>query len=176
MTDEELVIKTIDGDLTAYDELVRRYERKLLRYAGGLVKNGCEQDVVQEAFIKAYKNLKSFDTKKKFSSWMYRIAHNEAINQIKKNSRTINVGIREWFEEKITVSESSEDELVKKEELGELKEKIDKLSINYKVVLKLYYFEEKSYSEISDILRIPVSTVGVRIKRAREKLKNEYQK
>ena len=85
LKDQEIVdlIRTKDKEL--YSELVKRYEDKLMRYALSIVGNEQKAaDVVQQSFIKAYVNLQSFNLKKKFSSWIYRIVHNEAINEIKK--------------------------------------------------------------------------------------------
>ena len=85
-SDEELVeiIKSKDKEIFA--EIIKRYEKKLLRYANYLLNDSDKaSDVVQESFIKAYVNLNSFNNKFKFSSWIYRIVHNEAINHINKN-------------------------------------------------------------------------------------------
>ena len=85
LTDEEIVRITREEDKEVYTHLVRRYEDKLLRYIKRYIKNeDTSEDVLQTTFIKAYENLNGFDIKKKFSSWIYRIAHNEALNKLKK--------------------------------------------------------------------------------------------
>src|SRR4029077_11683393 len=87
-TDEELALLTQQGNMHAFGGLVERYEAKLLRYSKKFVfdyEDG--KDMVQEVFIKAYANIQSFDPKRNFSSWVYRIAHNEFINAIKKKGR-----------------------------------------------------------------------------------------
>lgn len=83
--DEMLIKKIQSGEKDLYSLIMDRYEEKLLRYSNYLVNDEHKAvDVVQESFIKAYVNLNSFDTAKKFSSWLYRIAHNESINVLKK--------------------------------------------------------------------------------------------
>ena len=88
-TDEELVEIVRSEDKELYSELVYRYEDKLVRYANYLIGDEHKAaDAVQEAFIKAFINIKSFDLKKKFSSWIYRIVHNESINLVKKDKKS----------------------------------------------------------------------------------------
>ncbi|KKQ24461.1 MAG: RNA polymerase sigma-70 factor, ECF subfamily [Candidatus Roizmanbacteria bacterium GW2011_GWC1_37_12] len=90
MSDEELITKIRTKDKELYAEIIRRYEAKLLRYANYLINDKDKAaDIVQEAFIKAYINLNGFEVKKKFSSWIYRIVHNQAVNFIKKNKKEV---------------------------------------------------------------------------------------
>ena len=84
-TDEQIAQAVQKGDSSAFGLLVERYEPKLLRYAKKFLfdyEDG--KDIVQEVFIKAYSNIQSFDSGRSFSSWIYRIAHNEFINAIRK--------------------------------------------------------------------------------------------
>ena len=88
-TDEQIAIAVQKGDAQAFGLLVERFEPKLLRYARKFLfdyEDG--KDMVQEVFIKAYGNIQSFDTSRSFSSWIYRIAHNEFINAIRKKGRS----------------------------------------------------------------------------------------
>src|SRR4030067_442486 len=85
LSDEEIIKKVRSSDQDLYAVIIKRYENKLLRYAINLIKDKNKAvDIVQESFIKAFINLKGFDIKKKFSSWIYRIVHNEAVNALKK--------------------------------------------------------------------------------------------
>jgi len=86
LSDEQLAVAIREKDQELYGEIIRRYQGKLSRYLRRFVVNEDElDDVLQNVFIKAYRNLYGFDEKRKFSSWIYRIAHNEALNWIRKN-------------------------------------------------------------------------------------------
>lgn len=169
LTDEELIDLVRNKNKELYSEVVRRFQDKLLRYAVYLL--GDEDraaDVVQEAFIKAFINLQSFNLKKKFSSWIYRIVHNQAINFLKKHSREISLDNNQWLEETIESGTNIEKELDQKELRTMLNSCLQELPLKYRSVLVLFYFEEKSYEEISDVLRMPVGTVGTRINRGKK--------
>jgi RNA polymerase sigma-70 factor (ECF subfamily) len=173
-TDEEIARLVQSGDIDLFGKLIERYEEKIKRYGRKFLK-GIEdiEDVVQDVFIKAYENIQSFDIKKKFSSWLYRIAHNEFVNALKKHKKKP----LSFFELDIILPHSSAEEVNQKidnqEILKNIDRYLDKLSPKYREPFILYYLEELSYKEISDILHVPISTVGVRLKRAKEKLKNK---
>ncbi|PIR89594.1 MAG: RNA polymerase sigma factor SigW [Candidatus Harrisonbacteria bacterium CG10_big_fil_rev_8_21_14_0_10_40_38] len=177
-TDEAIAFRVQNGDRESFGVLVQRYESKMLRYARKFLSHtGDMQDVVQEVFLKAYINIQSFDTKRKFSSWLYRIAHNEFISLIRKNSRQPFFSFDADTIFPHPVAEETSDGLLKDKELKEaLDSCLAKLSPKYRELLTLFYFEELSYQEIADILRVPVSTVGVRLKRGKDHLRKEYEK
>ncbi len=173
LTDRELVAASL-ADSSAYSGIVERYQAPLLRYIRRL---GCRsqddaEDILQETFIKAYLNLNGFDPDLKFSSWIYRIAHNEFINTLKKKKMEVSF----FFETDIffphpVSSEKTEEQAERKIFAETLDKCLTSLSPKYREPLVLYYFEELDYKEISDIAQIPVSTVGVRLKRGKEMLK-----
>lgn len=169
LADEELVA-LVRKDKEMYSELVVRYQKKLLSYANYILKNEHEAvDAVQEAFIKAYVNLNSFDADKKFSSWIYRIVHNAAMDQIRKRKNMLSVN---EFEEIIEDNEPGLLEKMAKKERGrKVKTCLQKLPVVYREPIALFFLEDKSYSEISDILRIPVGTVGTNINRGKKMMK-----
>lgn len=173
ISDEALVALVIDKDQELFEEVMRRYQAKLLRYANYLINDSqIAADVVQEALIKAFVNLKGFDRKKKFSSWVYRIVHNEAINYLKKNKQLVSLEANEWLREKLGGRENIEEEFAR-EESGEMVRRcLKSLAVEYRSVLSLYYLEDKSYEEIAEVLKLPMGTVGIRLKRGKEKLKN----
>src|SRR3989339_800495 len=124
LTDEEIVEKVRSIDQEFYSVIMERYQDKLLRYANNLIKDEQKAaDVVQESFIKAFINLESFDRKKKFSSWIYRIVHNEAINFITKNKKAIKLDPE--FE--IADTKNIEEEYFKKEITAEVAICLDKI-------------------------------------------------
>jgi RNA polymerase sigma-70 factor (ECF subfamily) len=165
LTDEEIIEKVRKGDENLYALIIDRYQAKLIRYIYNLIKDKDKtEDVVQETFIKAYINLNVFNVKKKFSSWIYQIAHNENINHIKKHQRE--VPLLEDFD--YQSEEDLEKNFDQKETSIEVSKCLEKIPLLYKEPLSLYYIEEKSYQEISDILRIPMGTVATRINRAKK--------
>ncbi|HBB02184.1 MAG: ECF subfamily RNA polymerase sigma factor, RNA polymerase sigma-70 factor, ECF subfamily [Candidatus Peregrinibacteria bacterium GW2011_GWF2_38_29] len=172
-TDEEIVEKVRSVDQEFYVVIMERYQNKLLRYAMNIT--GDEDtavDVVQESFIKAFINLKSFDLKKKFSSWIYRIVHNEAMNSVKKYLKE--TPLPDHIDSQS--DEDLEDDFKQKETVAKVKKCLKKIPLLYSEPLSLYFIEEKSYEEISDILRIPMGTVAIRINRAKKLMKNICQK
>ena len=184
MTDEEIVEVVINSDRERYSELVARYEGKLHRYARYILGNEADaKDIVQETFIKAFVNLKSFNTAKKFSSWIYRIAHNEAINRLKKNKKMVLSLDLDFFDSLLSGVSSSvggdPNDPLEEYEKDELKREVgnglSKLSLKYREVITLYYLQDKSYEEISDILRVPLGTVGTRMNRGKKLLKELYR-
>ena len=172
-SDEELVELVRTSNKELYGELVQRYQKKLLRYARYLVNDEQKAlDVVQEAFIKAYSNLNGFDSKRSFSSWIYRIVHNQAMNQFQKLQEKFSLPLQDYF----ASGQNVEEEAIKKDQLAELESCLQQTPNKYKEPLLLFYIENKSYEEISDIMRIPISTVGTRIARGKQVVQAVCQK
>jgi RNA polymerase sigma-70 factor (ECF subfamily) len=171
LSDSQIVSLVLKGDKEMYATLVERYEAKLFRYAMYLVKDhDAASDVVQDTFIKAYINLFSFHLDKSFSSWIYRILHNEAMNLIKKNKKTSTFTEMDMDGDEIFVKFSTDKIMDKNLLKASVRKCMSRVDIKYQEVLALYFFDNLKYEEISDILHIPSSTVGVRIKRAKESL------
>lgn len=173
--DEEIAIQVQKGDIESFRILVERYEPKMTRYAKRFFFDGDEgKDLVQEVFIKAYVNIQSFDASRRFSPWIYRIAHNEFVNNIKKRQKEReNVSIFDFdvLFPHLVAKETADDGFNKAEVKRMLEGSLNKLNAKYKEPLVLYYFEDMDYREIADILHIPISTVGVRLQRGRAMLK-----
>lgn len=173
LSDEEIVekIRTIDKNLFAV--IIERYQKKLLHYAHSLIRDEDKAvDIVQTSFIKAFINLNSFNIENKFSSWIYRIVHNEAINLLKKYPGETPLLDDIAFKS----DENIEENFIRTEIKTEITRCLKKIPIIYSEPLILYYLEDKSYEEISDILRIPMGTVAVRINRGKKIMKNICQK
>ncbi len=178
--DEDLVLETLKRD-DVYALLIDRYKQKLARYIKRIssLSNEDMEEILQETFIKAYKNLNDFDTSLKFSSWIYRIAHNETISYLRK-VKTIPFSSFTYQEEneegtlaeKIAADTDIEKELDKKIIHEHIMEALGALDKKYRDVLVLRFLEERDYEEISDILQKPIGTISVLIKRAKEKFKN----
>jgi len=169
LSDEKLVELVCTKDQELYAEIVKRYQNKLLRYVLYLIKNRQKaEDAVQNAFIRAFINLMGFNTKQKFSSWIYRIAHNEAINIIKKNKREILLDKDGWDRHQLLEDRHIHKQVSDQETKEQVKKYLSILPLKYREPITLFYLEEKSYKEISDILRISVGGIGARINRAKK--------
>jgi len=170
------LIKLIRKNPLAYGELIRRYERKLFSYLYRLVRNKEEvEDLLQNVFVKVYNNIEKFDTKRKFSSWIYRIAHNEAVNFLKKKGKRRLVSWEDVTSSKDKLETKSEerspfDEWILNERRKEVQSALKLIPEKYQEVLALRYFYGKSYAEIGKALKKPVNTVGTLINRAKKKL------
>lgn len=172
-SDEEIVEKVRSKDQEFFSVIVQRYQHKLLRYSISLIKDEHKAtDVVQESFIKAFINLNSFDSDKKFSSWIYRIVHNEAMNSIKKYPKEVPFLENVDFQS----DENIENDFEQKETIARVEKCLRGMPLLYSEPLTLLSIEEKSYTEISDILRIPMGTVATRIRRAKILMKHICQK
>lgn len=172
-TDEQIALYTRTENQEAYQEIINRYQEKLLRYVGSLTKDKMAgADIVQSTFIKAFVNLNNFDTKKKFSAWIYRIAHNETMGFFSKHKKEIPMLESIDFKSKDDIEET----LSIKETKQKVNQCLAQMPPKYSEPLFLFFIEEKSYEEISDIMRLPVGTVGTRINRAKILMKKICQK
>lgn len=179
-TDEELVNLTLENQ-GYFLYLIKRYEKKLLNYIiriSGVAKEEAE-DILQEAFIKIYQNLNDFDSGLKFSSWAYRIIHNQTISTHRKNKvRPQNIFLNP--ENDFLKSLASDLDLTKEVDLEFLKKNINKilenLNAKYREILILKFLEQKSYKEMSDILKKPMGTIATLINRAKKQFLEEINK
>ena len=173
-TDEEIAARVQKGDGDAFGTLVERYQSKLTRYARKFLPDPDDaKDVLQDIFIKTYENIQSFDAARRFSPWIYRIAHNEFVNAIKKRnaSHTVFAFDIDTLFPHLAAPETADSASIERDVRQTLEGHLDKLGAKYREPLILYYLEGMDYKEISEILQIPVSTVGVRLARARGMLK-----
>ena len=170
-SDEVIVVDIVHGNIDSYEILMARYEAKLHRYVTYLIHDPTTaRDVVQETFIKAYRNLQGFNPRYKFSSWIYRIAHNEAMNAVKKFAYHADDDIEALSDESY---DAGLDEVVDKKILKRhVHDCLKQLEPKYRDVIQLVYFERMKYEEASDVLYVPASTIGVWLSRAKTRLKH----
>lgn len=181
-SDEELVLLALKNQ-DYFLFLIKRYEGKILRYIiriSGLRREDSE-DLLQEVFIKVYQNLNGFDQDLKFSSWIYRIAHNVVIDNFrKKKARPEIANLDEDINDRIIENIKSDFDITKEIDRKYLRKGMEgilkKLDGKYKEVLVLRFFEEKSYEEISDILKKPMGTISTLINRAKKQFREELAK
>jgi RNA polymerase sigma-70 factor (ECF subfamily) len=177
-SDDELILKSQDGDVEAFSKLVEKYSKQIYNLCYYLTGDEDEaNDVFQETFIRAYKSIKQFQRKAKFLTWLYRIAVNVWRSEMRKPDRRKIVLFDEENGIENTRIETQEKELspqqeLEKEELQKIvQQEIAKLSSDLQLVIILRYVEGKSYEEIAKICRCSLGTVGSRIYRAVEQLR-----
>lgn len=179
----ELIKKAIEGDESAYKNLLENYRGAIYNLLYKMVRNKEEtEDLVQEAFMKAFKALPSFNEEYAFSTWLYKIAVNNCIDHMRKKklqTYSMNKPVQskdgELDREFPDTSMSPDKSILSDERASIIETAIDELPENYKTAIILRHSEEKSYEEISKILNIPLGTVKARIFRAREMLKKKLK-
>lgn len=179
LKDEEIIVLVQNGNKDAYGEILNRFEPKIKRYAYRFFRDKEEiTDIVQDVFIKAYINLQSFDSTQKFNPWVYRIAHNEFVNKIawKSIRKFVPIDSDELIPFAISAPEDVMRDALQSDEKKMMEKYLSQLDDKYKTPIILFYYDDLSYEEISDILQIPSNTVGVRIKRGKDKLKGIIEK
>jgi RNA polymerase sigma-70 factor (ECF subfamily) len=178
-TDEALALQVQAGDSEAYGTLIERYEAKLLRYGRKFLAGQEDiQDIVQEVFVSGYENIQSFDATRRFSPWIYRIAHNSFVNALRKRSRQPVSFFGFDFDTFVphpVFSDPRDDERDQEEMKVLVEAGLAKVAPQHAEVLILRYLEELSYKDIADVLHIPIGTVSVRVKRAKVALKKTYE-
>jgi len=175
--DEIIAASVQSGKFELFGVLVERYEEKIKRYGRKFLADREDiNDIAQNVFLKAYENIRSFDTKRKFSTWLYRIAHNELINAVKRRKNSLSLFDLDTFLPSSLWDRALEQNTDLREIAPFVDFCLDNLSLKYREPVILYYFESLSYQEISSVLEIPISTVGIRIKRAKEKMKKICEK
>jgi len=165
-TDIELVERCLEGDNRAFEQLVDRYHLPMYRTALGITGNPDRaKDVTQNAFVKAWKNIDSYNPDYRFFSWLYRIIINESLNHVRDDKNHVHLSTP------IADQENPYSQLVKMEEKLKVKKAIQCLQPDYRVVIHLRHFEELSYRDIAEILDIEVKTVKSRLYTARSRLR-----
>ena len=168
LTDHELVSHAVE-DVDYFSCIYGRYEKKLLRYIKRLtdITNEEAEDILQESFIKVWKNLNRIKHDTKLSSWLYRLVHNEVISRWRKRKKQ-----RPLLELSDNLLHSIADDLeITQLPEEQLNQELKNISEKYREIVILKYFENMSYEEISDILKIPEGTVAIRLNRAKKEMK-----
>ncbi|MBN2059396.1 MAG: RNA polymerase sigma factor [Deltaproteobacteria bacterium] len=165
--------------------LMKRYEKKIDSYIRRIANINREsaEDILQEVFIKVYKNLHGFNKNFKFSSWIYRIAHNEMISYLRKNRKALEAlsldidgPDHESLMNLLADTLDIEEEHISREKVEIIRRIFAELPPKYREVLVLRYLEEQSYDEISDILKKPPGSVATLINRAKSNFKKIMQR
>ncbi len=180
MDDIRLVEGLKKGDEESFKVLLDRYEGRIFNTALRITGDFSEtEDVVQEAFLKAYRNIDSFDFRSGFYTWLYRIAVNSALDSRKKTMKHRALSLNQGEDVNIDIPADGEDP-TRNPEMDEMAEllsaALDELPEKYRTILVLREYEGLSYIEISEVLNCSKGTVESRLFRARERLKKKMEK
>ncbi|GAC1406088.1 MAG: sigma-70 family RNA polymerase sigma factor [Pyrinomonadaceae bacterium] len=180
--DGELVVRALAGREDGFEELVRRYQRPMVAYIYRMTGNyESALDLTQEVFIKVYNSLARYDSGYKFSTWIYRIAHNCAIDHLRRQNKYLEeleqqnsdgtIFTRQIASACLTPEEQSE----QAERRAEIETVVQELSPAYRELIVLRHAHDLSYDEIADITNLPLGTVKNRIFRAREAMRDALE-
>lgn len=172
-TDEIIIGNVLNGDRQAFALLVDNYKDRVFSLVVGIVRNReIAEELAQDVFVKAFSNLKKFRKEASFSTWIYRIAYNTAISETRKKNYKLK-SYDEQLEKATAMNDfevtESEDIAAQKQKL--LKQAMEELVPEEKLILMLYYFEDRSIEEISHSTGLSNSNVKVKLFRLRNKLK-----
>jgi RNA polymerase sigma-70 factor (ECF subfamily) len=172
VTDLELVEKVKSGDRRSFSELVKRHQRSVLRLSLRFVKDmDSAEDVTQEAFIKAYEKLNSFEGRASFKSWLFQIAVNTARNKLREWKRdTVDIA-----DVHLAVDAEAETSLVHIAVADLLHKEVEKLPFKQKTALVLRVYEDLSFNEIADIMECPYDTAKANYRHALLKLRETFE-
>lgn len=182
--DQILVECVLNGDKQAFELLVLKYQRKLMRLVMFFIKDHAEaEDIVQEAFIKAYRGLSSFRGESAFYTWLYRIGVNSAKNHINSQKRRVQTSSDNDTQSKETTAESdgqneanTPDSVLASKQLAEkVNEAMSSMQEELRIAISLREIDGMSYEEIADMMECPIGTVRSRIFRAREIIANKIR-
>ncbi|MBD3297038.1 MAG: sigma-70 family RNA polymerase sigma factor [candidate division Zixibacteria bacterium] len=182
-SDEELIRDALAGDQRAYRELLNRHRQPIYHVIFKIIRNPDEAaDLVQETFMKAFGSLSSYRFEYRFSTWLYKIAANNAIDYLRKKridalslDKPIETHDGEVTYEVPDWSTNPEQDLIRRRQAVTISEAIESLPPKYREVIQLRHNQDKSYEEIAEQLNLPVGTVKARIFRARELLKKKLK-
>jgi RNA polymerase sigma-70 factor (ECF subfamily) len=176
--DAELVVRALKGRDDGFEELVRRYQRPIVSYVYRMTGDyEAALDLTQEVFIKVYNSLARYSPEYKFSTWIYRIAHNAAIDHLRRRStRELELGATradgEQYERPAPSTAPSPEQLSERaERRAEIEEVVRALPPSYRELIVLRHAHDLSYDEIAEVTGLPLGTVKNRIFRAREAMR-----
>ncbi len=178
-SDHELVIGALE-DADNFGQIIDRYEKPLDRYIRSIsgAKQDDREDLLQEIFLAVYQNLRSYKPSIKFSSWIYRIAHNKTVSWWRKHKKELSdISVEEHIDFVTTLFNENniEQDIERSHLVAATKYSLENIKEQYRQILILGFWEEKSYKEIADIMRSSVGTVGTRMKRAKKQFISKFK-
>jgi RNA polymerase sigma-70 factor (ECF subfamily) len=178
--DCDLVRRAVAGREDGFEELVRRYQRPIAAYVYRMVGDyEAALDLTQEVFIKVYNSLRRYRSEFKFSTWIYRIAHNSAVDHLRRQGGREQALAREFDGEQYDLPIESrrlspEQESERAERRDEIERVVRELPTAYRELVVLRHSHDLSYDEIAEVTGLPLGTVKNRLFRAREVMRREF--
>jgi len=170
--EKEIITAVLEGNSEAFGVLVERYHKGLCIYLFNILHDEMQaEDIAQEAFIRAFDRLATYNSDFSFSTWLYKIARNLSLRYLETNrahTPDYDVSMIE-----MPLAESAQDSLQKDEQTNAIQKAIATLKPEYQEVINLYYWSEKSYEEIAQILDCPVNTVRTWLYRSKDMIRKE---
>jgi RNA polymerase sigma factor (sigma-70 family) len=174
--DSEIIQQALQGDDAAYKRLMNKYHDAIFNFIYRMIRDKHQvEDLTQEAFIKAFSSLKSFNDQYAFSTWLYKIATNNSIDYIRRRKlqlysidKPIEAADSDYTFELPDETYEADKDLIRGQKLQLLNDAIADLPEKYKKVIQLRHVEERTYEEIAKMLKLPIGTVKAHIFRARE--------
>lgn len=164
----ELIQRSLQGDKNAWGEIVKRYKVAVFGVALGILRRPADaEDAAQDAFIKAYQGLHTFQLDKRFSTWMFAITANVCKNKLRRERLFAPLK----YLTRLSKGNDPAQQLAQEERAQLMRSTLDQLSTKYRMPLVLRYYADLEYKEIADMLRLPEGTVKTRIHRAKSELK-----
>jgi len=181
LEDAQIVRQVLRGRKEAFGVLVERYQKPIFNYIYRFYGNyELAQELTQETFLRCYQFLKSYDPERKFSTWLYTVAKNLCIDELKKQRSAREVSLEDALpavdaKDAATAADRNQQaECIRREEDFKLLEALQELPAAARTVLLLHYFQGLSYQEIGETIGLPVSTVKIRIFRAKKILLEKW--
>ncbi len=183
--EEALVKRAKQGDMRAFEELILQHEKIVYNLALRMMKQSEDaKDISQEVFLKAYRNIRNFDERSRFSTWLYRITTNTCIDELRKRQKKPSLSIEEEMDGEeggilrqiAAAGDTPEESLLRTEQKSEILQALNKLSPEHRAIVIFRDVQGLSYEEIAEILEIGLGTVKSRISRGRAQLKQEILK
>ena len=174
-SESQLIAGALKGDENACRGLLNSYKGRIFSYVYRIVKNYHDaEEITFDTFVRCFKSLNSFDRTKNFSTWLYTIAHNMAIDFLRK--KKIDYDYLDERYADIASDKYLARDFEKKQKLNKVDQALNRLAPMDREIVILFHKEEKSYEEISEILKIPTTTIKTRLHRARIKLRELLKK
>lgn len=177
LTDAEIIESVKKGNQADYSILVERYKNKAFTMLKRMLKNDFEaEEILMDAFLKAYNNLGSFKFESKFSTWFYKIAYNTALSRISNSKRIIETQMASIDDVNYLESNYNADEYVSENSAELVQKVVNQLPEKNAAVITMFYLEEMTIEEISDVLNLSAANVKVILHRSRNLLRKLIEK